>query len=133
MPTPETEQGSLGAAAKQVAEHASALARLELELAGLEVKRKLASFGIGAGLGIVAATLLLFAIGFALAGLAATLATTIATWAALLAVGGGLVLAALLLALVAVARIRRGSSPVPKEAIEEAKLTTRALRSDGGR
>ena len=38
------------------------------------------------------------------------------------------------LAFVAVARIRRGgSSPVPKQAIEEAKLTSQALRSDGGR
>jgi len=37
MPTPGAEHPGVGAAAKQVAEHASSLARLELELAGLEL------------------------------------------------------------------------------------------------
>ena len=38
---------SLGTAAHDVAEHASALARLELELAGLEIKRKIGALAIG--------------------------------------------------------------------------------------
>ena len=46
MPSQEAEQGA-GVAAKQVAEHASTLARLELELALLEVKRKVVALGIG--------------------------------------------------------------------------------------
>src|SRR5919197_6047521 len=77
---------SLGAAAKQVAEHASALFRLELELATLELKRKLVALGLGIGLGVGALILLLFAIGFGLATAAAALATTMSTWAALLIV-----------------------------------------------
>ena len=44
MPTQEAERG-VGPAAKQVAEHASTLARLELELALLEVKGKVAALG----------------------------------------------------------------------------------------
>ena len=47
MPTRETESPGFGRAAKQVAEHASALARLELELAALELKRKVVALGIG--------------------------------------------------------------------------------------
>ena len=65
MPTHGTETNSnagLGAAAKQVAEHASALARLELELAKLEIGRKIAALGIGIGLAIGAAFLSLFAV-----------------------------------------------------------------------
>jgi len=37
----------VGAAARSVAEHASALARLELQLAALEVKRKIGSLALG--------------------------------------------------------------------------------------
>ena len=42
----------VGEAAKQVAEHASTLAKLELELAGLELKQKAGALGAGVGLGI---------------------------------------------------------------------------------
>ena len=56
MPTRATEhEAGLGASAKQVAEHASALARLEIELAVLEVKRKIAS--LARGIAFVAASL----------------------------------------------------------------------------
>jgi hypothetical protein len=57
MPTQETETQSngLGAAAKQVAERASSLVRLELELASLEIKQKLGALGLGIGLGVGAA------------------------------------------------------------------------------
>ena len=45
MHTQETEQDApgLGASAKNVAEHASTLVHLELELAALELKRKCAN------------------------------------------------------------------------------------------
>ena len=45
------ETPGVGTAAKQVAEHASTLARLELELAGLELKQKAGALGAGVGLG----------------------------------------------------------------------------------
>jgi hypothetical protein len=133
MPIPDTEARGpgLGAAAKHVAEHASALARLELELAALELKRKIVALGIGAGLGIGAAVFLLFALGFGVAAAAAALATTMATWLALLIVTGGLVVLAALLVVLAVGRIKSGTPPVPKQAIEEAKRTSSALKSDG--
>ena len=69
------EKHGVGAAAKQVAEHASSLARLELELAGLELKRKAGALGAGVVLGVAAALLALYALGFGFATIAAGLAT----------------------------------------------------------
>ena len=123
---------SLGAAAKQVAEHASALARLELELAKLEVTRKVSSLGKGIAFGLAAAVLLLFMLGFLLAAGAAALATTISTWLALLLVAGGLLVVSGLLGLLALHAIKKGTPPVPEQAIREAKLTSDALKADGG-
>ena len=133
MPThaAETEQQGVGAAAKQVAEHASALAKLELELAGLELKRKVGNLGAGIGLGIGAALLALFGLGFLFATIAAALATFLDTWLALLLVTGGLFALTALLGLLARSRIRKGTPPVPEQAIREAKLTTEALRPNG--
>src|SRR5918996_674254 len=102
MPTRASEKRGVGPAAKQVAEHASTLARLELELAGLEVKRKVAA-----------------------------LALVVSTWLALLIVFGALLLLAVILGLVGMSAMRRGTPPVPKQAIREAKLTTEAIRGDG--
>ena len=126
-----TENAGLGAAARQVAEHASAVARLEVELAGLELKRKVANLGLGIGLTIGAAVFGLFALGFGLAAAAAALALVLDTWLALLIVFGGLLLIAILLGVVGLSRIKRGTPPVPVLAITEAKRTQAALKGDG--
>jgi protein-S-isoprenylcysteine O-methyltransferase Ste14 len=127
--SPETENGSLGTTAKQVAEHASALARLELELAQLEIKEKIAALGIGAGLAGGAAVVGLYAIGFLFATIAAGLATFLDVWLSLLIVTVVLFLVVGLLGLLAKSRFKEGSPPVPRQAIEEAKQTTEALKS----
>jgi uncharacterized membrane protein YqjE len=133
MPTPaaETEQPGVGAAAKQVAEHASTLAKLELELAGLELKQKAGALGTGAGLGLGAAVVALYAVGFLFATVAVALAIVLDAWLALLIVTVGLLLLAALLGLLARGLIKRGTPPVPELAIREAKLTSEALKSDG--
>ena len=128
MPTQEAEHG-VGPAAKQVAEHASSLARLELELALLEVKLKVAALGIGIGMSLAAAIFGLFGLGFGLAAGAAALALVLPTWAALLIVFGVLVLLASVLLLVGLKAIKKGAPPVPEQAIREAKLTTEAIRN----
>lgn len=127
MRIPGTENG-LGGAAKQVADHASAIARLELELALLEVKRKVISLALGIALGIAAVLFALFMLGFALATVAAALATAVSTWLALLIVTAGLGLIAGLLGVLALGRLRKGAPPMPEQAIREAKLTTAVLR-----
>jgi Putative Actinobacterial Holin-X, holin superfamily III len=131
MPTQETENASLGATTKQVAEHASSLARLEVELATLELKRKVTELGIGIGLGVGAALFAVFMLGFAFATLAAGLATTMPTWLALLITTFILLGLAALLGLLARSRIEKATPPVPEQAIEEAKRTTEALKADG--
>ena len=120
----------LGTAAKQVAEHASALARLELELAALELKRKFAALGVGVGLAIGAAVFLLFMLGFGFATIAAGLATFLDMWVSLLIVTVFLLLVGALLAFLAMRFFRRGTPPVPQQAILEAKLTTEAIKSN---
>jgi hypothetical protein len=134
MPTraADTERhDGVAAAAKHVAEHASTLARLELELAGLELKRKAGALGAGIGLGIGAAVVGVFALAFVFATIAAALMTFLDAWLALLIVTLALLALAALLGLLARGRIRRGTPPVPEQAIREARLTTEALKSDG--
>ena len=131
MPIRETDSQGVGAAVKEVAERASAVVRLELELATLELRRKVVSLGLGIGFAIGAAVLLLFMLGFAFAAIAAALALVVPWWAALLIVTGLLFLQVGLLGFLALNRIRKGSPPVPEQAIREAKLTTEALKSNG--
>jgi hypothetical protein len=131
MPTQETERPGVGPAAKEVAEHASTLARLELELAGLELKRKIGALGLGIGLLVGAAVFIFYGIGFGLAAGAAALALALPWWAALLIVFGALFLIALVLGLVGFSSIRKGTPPVPEQAMTEAKLTTEALKRNG--
>jgi len=132
MPTRETDSNTgLGGLAKKVAERASALVRLELELAALELKRKVTALGVGIGLAVGAAIFAVFGLGFLFATIAAALATFLSTWLALLIVTLGLFLLTAVLGLLGVSKIKKGTPPVPEQAIREAKLTTEALKSNG--
>jgi hypothetical protein len=130
MPTPGAEQrnGGVGGAAKQVAERASKIAKLELELASLELKKKVASLGVGIGLTIGAGLFGFFMLGFLLAALAAGLATFLDLWLSLLVVAAFLGFLAMLLGLIGLSRIKKGTPPVPERAIHEAKLTSEAIK-----
>jgi hypothetical protein len=131
MPTQEADSATLGSAAKLVAEKASSIARLELELAAIELKRKLAALGLGLGLLFAAVAVLLYGIGFGFATIAAALATFLPVWLSLLIVTLFLFAVAGILAFVGVKKVARGTPPVPQQAIDEAKLTTQALKSNG--
>ena len=133
MPTRATdaEGQGIGAAAKSVSEHLSSIMRLEIELATMELKRKVVKLALGIALGLGAAIFLLFMLGFALATAAAAIATALSTWLALLIVTGACFAIAGLLGTLALTSIRKGTPPVPEHAIREAKLTTEALKSDG--
>jgi hypothetical protein len=133
MHTRATSNGhpaGLGAAVKQVTERVGALMRLELELASLELKRKLAAIGVGIGLVLGSVVFGVFALGFLLATVAAALATFLATWLALLIVGLTLLVLAGVLGLLGLRSIKKGTPPVPNQAIREAKLTTTALKGE---
>ena len=141
MPTPEAEpvtaavtpeapeDGSLGSAVKGITEHASALARLEVELAQFEIKKSISALGLGAGLAAAALLVALYAVGFLFATIAAGLATFLAVWLSLLIVTIFLLLVVGILLFLAKRSFKRGGTPVPKQAIAEAKQTTEVLKS----
>ena len=134
MHTQETDgrhTKGLGGAVKEVAERVSTIVRLELELASMEIQRKVKALGFGIAFAAGAAIFLVFMIGFAYATIAAALATVMPTWAALLVVTGILLLKAAVCGILAINRIKSGTPPVPEQAIREAKLTTEALKSNG--
>jgi hypothetical protein len=129
----EAATPGLGAAAKQVAEHASSIARLEFELASLELKKKVAALGLGIGLLVGALLVLFYGLGFMFATITAAFATFLPLWLSLLIVTLFLFAVNAVLAFVGIKKVQRGTPPVPEQAIDEAKLTTQALKSDGNR
>lgn len=122
----------LSGAAKRVSEHARSIVQLELRLAAAEMKRKVVALAAGIGLVVTAAVLGLLALGFGAAAAAAGIATALPVWEALLVMFGGLLLLAGLLGGIGAALLRKGARPVPAKAIEEARLTTEALRNGHG-
>jgi len=119
----------LSTAARRVSEHARSIVQLELRLALAEVKRKAIALAAGIGLTVTAAVLGLLALVFGLAAAAAGIATALPVWAALLVMFGGLILAAGVLGGIGAGLLRKGAKPVPEKAIEEARLTTEALKN----
>ena len=97
----EPESPGVGTAAKQVAEHASRLAKLRLELAKLELKSKATAIGLGVGAAVVG----LYALSFLLVTIVVALAIVLDTWLALLLVTVALFAVAALLGLMARAKL----------------------------
>lgn len=129
MPIHAGDRPGLGSAMKLVADRARSIVRLELQLAAAELKQKVAALGIGIGLVVGSALFGFFAFGFALATITAAIATVLSTWLALLIVTGGLFLLAGALAAIGIGLIRKGSPPVPEQALAEARRTTEALKN----
>jgi len=97
----------VGDAAKQVAGQAGTLAKLGLELARLEVKNKAGALGLGIGAALVA----LYGLGFLFATIAVALAIVLDTWLALLVVTLGLFAITAVLGLLARSRLKSGGTP----------------------
>jgi hypothetical protein len=121
----------LGAAARAVSDRISSIVRLEIQLAVTELKRKAVALGLGIGLLLGAGIFGLFALGFAFLTAAAALATVVSTWLALLIVTGVLLGLAGLLAFIGISSLAKGTPPIPEQAIQEAKLTSEALKNGG--
>ena len=126
------EELGLSGATRRVVEHAREFVRLEIQLATAELKKKAAAVGVGLGLTGGAAILAFLALCFGLAAAAAGIATTLPVWASLLIVMGGLVLIAAVLGFVGVQMLKKGTQPLPEQAVEEARLTTEALSNGNG-
>lgn len=132
MSTTSSEPRGIRASARRAIAHFRAITQLEKELAALELKQKAQSLGAGAALGLAAGVTALYAVGFALATMAAALALVVDWWLALLIVFGVLVLLTLILGLLASKMMKRGTPLMPEQALEEAQLTKQAVRSGRG-
>ena len=129
MPPKESADKSLG---EIVSEKASLLVRQEIELAKAEVTQKLSKLTRGAVVGLAAGVFLVFAVTMFFHGLAWFLDDLFnweddSIWAGFAVVAGGLLLLALLAALIALRLFKKGSPPMPELAIEEAKRTRAQL------
>lgn len=128
----ESGRGGIVASARRVMTHVSSLVRLQRELARTELERKGATVGAGAAVAIAAGILMLYAIGFGLAALAAALALVVEWWLALLIVFVMLVVLVAGLLLASRSLLRAGMPLKPEQAIEEAQLTKEMLRGARG-
>ena len=128
---PNTAEKSLGDIVGEVSDKASLLVREEIELAKAEVRDKVSKLARGAGVGIAAGVMLVFALMIFLHALAwffnDLLDIETALWAGFGIVAGILVLLAAIAGLLALRWLRRGAPPVPELAIEEAKRTREEL------
>jgi membrane protein implicated in regulation of membrane protease activity len=78
---------------------------------------------------VAAVALVLYALGFSFAALAAGLSESLPLWASLLIVAGLIVVLAAILALLARHFARKAAPPKPEQAIEEAERTIKMLDS----
>jgi hypothetical protein len=115
--------------AEAVSQRVRSLARLNLELAGLESKKKAIALGIGVGLAGLALLLALYAIGFGLAAAAVGLSEQLPLWASLLIVAAALLLTTAIVGFLAVHYLRKLSSPLPTQAIEEMERAMKTVES----
>ena len=127
----QARSGRIVDSARRVVAHATALLRLERELAQRDLRRKAGTLGAGVFVALSAGILALFAVAFGLAALAAALALLVAWWLALLIVFAVLVLLVVALLLASRALFRSGTPLRPVQALEEARRTKEALRRSG--
>jgi uncharacterized membrane protein YqjE len=125
---------TLGQIVTEVSEKASLLVREEIELAKTEVTSKISKLTKGAVVAGAAGVFLIFGITMLFHGLAWFLDDLFnweddSIWAGFAVVAGGLLVLALLAALIALRLFKKGSPPMPELAIEEAKRTRAQLEA----
>ena len=114
---------------KAVKNRTQSLVQLNLELAKLEGKQKATAVGIAGGLGAVAGVLVVYAIGFAFAAIAAGLSEALSLWLSLLIVAVTLLVLAAIAGFLAMRFMRKASPPKPSQALEEVARTVETLQS----
>jgi hypothetical protein len=97
--------------------------------AKLEAKQKGTSLGVAGGLGVAAAVLVVYSIGFAFATAAAGLSEVFSLWLSLLIVTLVILLVAAIAGFLAMRFAKKATPPKPALAIEEAERTVGTLQS----
>ncbi len=128
-PNSQNGQQQIADTAKSVAEHASTLTRLEIELALLEWKKKGTKLATGIGLAVAAGFLGLLGAVWVIVTATAGLSTVFEVWVACAMMTAILLLAASIIGIVAIKTIRKvADAPLPEQALEQAKLTGLAIK-----
>ncbi len=126
--TANLDDASFGELTARLSENVSRLVHDELALAQIEAKEKAKRLGLGVGLfgagGFVAVLGTVCAVAAAVLGLA----TVVSGWLAALLVAVALFATAGLLAVVGRKDLRRGTPPLPQEAMESTKADVAAVR-----
>ncbi|MFD2794355.1 phage holin family protein [Promicromonospora vindobonensis] len=105
-----TKPASLGKLVEQISEQASRLVRAEIALAKAELSEKAKKSGIGVGLLIFALLILAYAAGVLLLAAVYGLGTVWPLWLSALAIGGFMLLVTIILALVGVQLLKKGTT-----------------------
>jgi len=129
----DQRESSTGELVSRLTEQVSQLVRDELRLAQAELKEKGKRLGIGAGLTGVAGVLALYGLTALLAAVIAALALVLPVWAAALIVGVVVLLVAGLLALTGVGQVKRGTPPMPEQAIASTKRDIETVKESAKR
>ena len=119
---------SVGDLVSRITAETSALVRDELKLAQAELSRKGRYAGVGAGLLGGGALLALLGLGALVAAAVLGLAVALPGWAAALVVAAVLFAAAGVAALVGKREITEAVPPVPQEALQSIKLDVAAVK-----
>lgn len=109
------------------------LVRGEIESFKQEIVGKLKLAGVGIGLLVGAATFAFFALLVLIAAAVLGLATVLPAWASALIIGGGILIIAVILALIGIANLKKGVPPAPTNTIESVKKDVRAIKGIGKR
>jgi Putative Actinobacterial Holin-X, holin superfamily III len=120
----------LAASVTDIRTRGQRLVQLNLELLTAELREKGKKFGAAVALFVGAGLLSLYAIGFALATIAAALALFLPWWLSLLIVTLVLFLIVAILVLVGRDQVRKIGKPQPEVAIAEAKVTADLMKTN---
>jgi Putative Actinobacterial Holin-X, holin superfamily III len=131
--TPPEPRKSLFRLIADVPKLLSDLVRSEIEQLKAEIASKLKSAAVGIGLLVGAATIAGVALLAIVTASILALAQVLPAWAAALIVAGILLLVALVLALVGVQQLKRGTPPMPTRTIDSIKKDVNAIKGIGKR
>ncbi|NUR96013.1 MAG: phage holin family protein [Kribbellaceae bacterium] len=125
---PIEESPHVGELVSQATSDLSRLVRDELELAKVELKQKGKEAGVGAGLFGGAGTLALYGLGVLIAAAILGLATALPGWLSALIVAAVLFAVAAVAALLGKRHVTRANPPVPKRAVDGVHEDLEALK-----
>ena len=126
--SPTGQERSTAELVKLTTEQISVLIRDELKLARLEMTRKGKQAGTGAGLLGGGGLIALYGVGCLIACVIIAISGAVAAWLAALIVGAALLAVAAIAALTGKGRLRRGTPPVPSEAVSSIKTDVQQIK-----